>query len=186
MGQTAPTRKAQLRRHFLSRRRDLAADARQRQSFDVCHRVLATDAYRSCRTVVAYEPIGAEVDPAGVVAAARSSRRHLYLPSSADGALEFVSPETGRSLAGNGTEVLILVPGVAFDPSGTRLGRGGGWYDRVLPRFTAARHAGIGFEEQLTEGLPRDAWDVPMHLIVTEARVVTPEAPTATSQEPIP
>ncbi|MGN0835824.1 MAG: 5-formyltetrahydrofolate cyclo-ligase [Akkermansia sp.] len=62
---------------------------------------------------------------------------------------------------------LILVPGVAFTPSGERLGYGGGFYDNYLPRCTRARRLALAFAEQLTDSLPTEPHDcrVPlMHL----------------------
>jgi 5-formyltetrahydrofolate cyclo-ligase len=66
----------------------------------------------------------------------------------------------------------VLAPGLAFDRSGARLGRGGGFYDRFLadPRLRAIR-IGVCFEPQLVEAVPRDAHDAVMDLVVTPAGV---------------
>ena len=67
----------------------------------------------------------------------------------------------------------VLVPGVAFDADGRRLGYGGGYYDRLLPLLaaTAQRVAGA-FESQLVDGVPAAAHDVGIDCVVTERRVV--------------
>lgn len=63
---------------------------------------------------------------------------------------------------------LIIVPGVAFDRGGHRLGYGGGFYDRFLPRCPRAVWMGLAYEAQtIGETLPQP-WDVPLHRIVTE------------------
>jgi 5-formyltetrahydrofolate cyclo-ligase len=89
---------------------------------------------------------------------------------------------------------LILTPGLAFDPSGYRLGRGAGFYDRFLAKHSSRAHAaghtqsarppaagtrsvcGVAFEEQIVDAVPRDAWDHPLELIVTDRRVLRPRA----------
>lgn len=66
---------------------------------------------------------------------------------------------------------LMLVPGVAFDPFGNRLGRGGGYYDRLLGGFNGVSVA-VAFDFQLYPDIPHDAHDIPVDLIVTEIKVV--------------
>jgi 5-formyltetrahydrofolate cyclo-ligase len=64
---------------------------------------------------------------------------------------------------------LVLVPGVAFDANGHRLGRGKGFYDRLLQNFTGKK-LGIGFDEQIVDAVPAGKNDVMMDLIVTPTR----------------
>ena len=66
---------------------------------------------------------------------------------------------------------LVLVPGVAFDANGHRLGRGKGFYDRLLENFTGKK-IGTAFDEQMVEAVPVEKNDVRMDLIVTPARCV--------------
>ncbi|CAG0963127.1 5-formyltetrahydrofolate cyclo-ligase [Burkholderiales bacterium] len=67
----------------------------------------------------------------------------------------------------------VLVPGVAFDPAGGRLGYGGGYYDRLLPMLPAraVRVAGA-FSAQVVDAVPRAPHDITMDTVVTEAGVV--------------
>jgi 5-formyltetrahydrofolate cyclo-ligase len=73
---------------------------------------------------------------------------------------------------------LVVVPGVAFARNGARLGRGGGFYDRLLahPQLKALR-VGLCFEECLAENLPEDAHDQRMHWVVTDRQCI--ECPPA-------
>lgn len=64
---------------------------------------------------------------------------------------------------------MILVPGSGFDLSGNRLGRGKGFYDRILERTTGLI-IGVAFDWQITEGIPSEAHDISMHRIVTPSR----------------
>lgn len=65
---------------------------------------------------------------------------------------------------------LIVVPGLAFDRKGARLGMGGGYYDRLLslPRYRDALRLGLAYSFQLVDRLPREDWDVPVHAVCTE------------------
>jgi 5-formyltetrahydrofolate cyclo-ligase len=66
---------------------------------------------------------------------------------------------------------LIIVPGVAFDTHGNRLGRGGGYYDRMLDGFSGTT-AAAAFEFQLFSNIPYESCDMPVNYIVTESKVV--------------
>ena len=66
----------------------------------------------------------------------------------------------------------VLVPGLAFDRLGRRLGRGGGHYDRLLPRLPAAcLRIGVCFQGQLRDTVPAEAWDQGVDAVATEAGV---------------
>ena len=60
-----------------------------------------------------------------------------------------------------------LVPAVAFDRAGYRLGRGGGYYDRFLPRLSCPR-IGLCYRAFVLSALPAEDWDVPVDRIITE------------------
>lgn len=66
---------------------------------------------------------------------------------------------------------LVLVPGIAFDWHGHRLGRGQGFYDRLLVRVRGVK-CGIAFDEQMTNTIPAEAHDVRMDFILTPTRCV--------------
>ena len=67
---------------------------------------------------------------------------------------------------------VVIVPGTAFTADGHRLGQGGGWNDRFLPRLRPGTpKIGVGFAPQLVEVLPVEPHDVPLDLIVTDEAV---------------
>lgn len=78
---------------------------------------------------------------------------------------------------------LVVVPGVAFDRRGRRLGHGFGYYDRFLATLPeGVTRVGLAFTHQVVPEVPVDAWDVPVHAVVTEEGVIraahAPGAPT--------
>jgi 5-formyltetrahydrofolate cyclo-ligase len=68
---------------------------------------------------------------------------------------------------------LIVIPGLAFDQNGYRVGYGGGYYDRFLARCPQALSVGLAYEMQILECVFPAEWDVPIHRIVTENRLIS-------------
>ena len=64
---------------------------------------------------------------------------------------------------------LVIVPGVVFDHYGYRIGYGGGYYDRFLPKTRKdAKKIALGFGIQVMERVPRESFDIPVNMLVTE------------------
>lgn len=66
---------------------------------------------------------------------------------------------------------MIVVPGIAFDRKGRRLGRGKGFYDRLLAGSKATK-IGIGYEFQLVDEVPTESHDIPMDIVITEKTTI--------------
>jgi 5-formyltetrahydrofolate cyclo-ligase len=66
----------------------------------------------------------------------------------------------------------VVVPGVAFDVRGYRIGYGAGYYDRFLPSCSRAIFIGLAFEIQVVDRIPNDEWDMPLHMVITEERII--------------
>ncbi|MDR3687367.1 MAG: 5-formyltetrahydrofolate cyclo-ligase [Coriobacteriia bacterium] len=72
----------------------------------------------------------------------------------------------------------VIVPGVAFDVQGTRLGYGGGYYDRLLPMMRPeCVRIGVAFDEQVLEHIPTEDHDECVDIVVTPARIIRPDTP---------
>ncbi len=75
---------------------------------------------------------------------------------------------------------LVVVPGLAFDPAGRRLGQGYGYYDRFLAGLGGtALTVGLAFSWQLVPDVPVDTWDVPVDAVVTEDGIIRPSGAAA-------
>lgn len=143
--------------------------------------------------ISAYWPLGDEVDPRPLLLALAARGQALALPAirAAGAPLDFRAWRPGDALqaAGFGTREplteaplvqpdLLLVPLLAFDSQGYRLGYGGGFYDRslaLLRRTGDILAVGLAYAAQQVAAVPREATDQPLDLVVTEAGVVTPE-----------
>lgn len=67
---------------------------------------------------------------------------------------------------------IVLVPALAVDLAGNRLGRGKGFYDRTLGKFPAARKLAVVFDSEVLEYVPTDHWDEKLHGVVTPSRTI--------------
>lgn len=184
MGEDHEQTKRLLRRELQEARRRLRGSA-QAMSSAACLRLAGLAEFFGARHVVLYAPIDGEVDPGGVAAAAAD--RAVYYPRTDGGRLEVLEaeasalvpgrfgipePTSGAPLREGTRDAVFVVPGLAFDLEGVRLGRGGGWYDRVLARYPEAVRVGLAYEFQVLPRLPAASWDVRMDALVTEARVL--------------
>jgi 5-formyltetrahydrofolate cyclo-ligase len=144
--------------------------------------------------VSAYWPMGDEIDPRPLMLALHSLGHRLVLPAirAAGQPLDFRAWQPGEPLvpAGFGTQEpaatapsvapsVLLVPLLAFDAAGYRLGYGGGFYDRSLALLHAAGDTlavGLAYADQQVAAVPRGATDQPLDLVVTERDVIVPAA----------
>ncbi len=139
--------------------------------------------------VAGYVAIGTEADPAALLAQIDQRGCPIALPWFADrnasmrfrawtpGDLLEQAPFGGGQPSGDSPQLtpsVLILPLVAFDRSGTRLGQGGGHYDRFLETLPDARAIGLAWSAQEAEALPRDPWDVPLTHILTEREWITP------------
>ena len=151
--------------------------------------LLADARVRDAGTVYLYMSFGAEVGTRGLAAALAAGGAEIIAPAperASDPLRDAVRVTAGAGYSDgepsslaigllNGFDIqrvdLFLVPGLAFDRHGHRLGYGGGFFDRLL---AAARPdglaIGLAFDLQLAAPLPAEAWDVPLGAIVTPAR----------------
>ena len=158
------------------------------------HVVIMPDALRDRlmpgMVIAAYVPIGGEVDPAPLVAAARAAGCTIALPHVVDRAtpLRFLNaagtlsdgPFGLRQPAADAATLvpdIILTPLVGFDRQGNRLGQGAGHYDRAFADHPAAWRIGLAYSVQEIPALVPDPWDVPLHAILTEQEWIVPMPP---------
>ncbi len=183
-----PADKAALRLWLLDRARALSAEERAEASSRVQDRLLALSAFAAARVIALYAPLPAELSTERLFARARAAGKTVVLPGYADREPElraagepaelterrhgFLQPPPGPAVPAAEVD-LFVVPGVAFDRGGRRLGRGQGYYDRLL---AAARpdawRAGVCFDHALLPRLPAQPHDAPVDYVATPSALL--------------
>jgi 5-formyltetrahydrofolate cyclo-ligase len=194
--------KRSLREALVAARRAIPPEERADRSRAIASRLVSLDAFIRATAVALHASMGAEVDTAPIAELALLAGKRVAYPRVVAGSrvLAFAACAPEALIPGAfGTREpppeapsvplpaidLVVVPGVAFDVSGRRLGRGGGYYDAtlaLLPRGAAC--LGIAFEAQLVAAVPEEPHDRRLDGVVTEARVLFTLTPSPESGIP--
>lgn len=187
--------KAALRNRLLAARRAVSEEVRQNESEHLCAHL--PDAVGEATVVAAYVPIGTEPGSSAILDALAQRRATILLPVARTGPdgqhlpLQWGRYEPGRLVAGRfglrepaepwlpasalGDAQVVLVPALAVDRRGVRLGRGGGFYDRSLPlRRPGARLVAVVRDSEFLDRLDAEPHDVPMTHALTPGRGLVP------------
>lgn len=193
--------KAELRRQMRKLRANMGDEARAAASLAIVQRVLAHESYAQAETVALYADFRQEVQVEALLAGARRDGKRVVLPRVEDGGtltLRLVLPEAPLVLSPLGIAEpasssptvaprqvdLFVVPGLAFDTRGGRLGYGRGHYDRLLLSAQGnATLVGLAFECQVVDAVPLEVHDVRLNHVVTERRWLAGQAPGADRRE---
>lgn len=173
-------------------RRHLSAEFRRQASREILRRLTALDHFRRAEVLHTYVSWQEEVDTQELLRVMWQERKkvvtpkvivsppqleHYLLPhfeALAPGAFGILEPshERGALPFADFKKIdLIIVPGLAFDRRGNRLGYGGGYYDRLLAEFAAPKVA-LAFSAQIVDAIPTEAHDQRVDMIVTEREVI--------------
>jgi 5-formyltetrahydrofolate cyclo-ligase len=172
--------KAALRKRIAAQKQLYTEEDRLKGSLSIKARIESLDVFRQARTVLLYYSLPDEVQTLPMLAEWISRKRCLlpqvqgsnltvreYLPGNSLQTGYMGIPEsTGNIFPDLDRIDLIIVPGIAFDAKKNRLGRGKGYYDRLLSHAKAVK-AGICYDFQLVEKVPVSACDVPMDCVIT-------------------
>ena len=179
-------RKAELRAQVLARRSALPADQRSAAGTLIRDAVLAEPQVQMAGTIAAYYSIGAEPGTHGLVFALWKRGSYVLLPVlRPDGDLDWASyegpdsmvpgprgllepGEPPRGVDAVATADAVLVPALAVDGAGRRLGRGGGSYDRALARVgPLVPLIALVYDDELVEHVPAESHDIPVRATVS-------------------
>ena len=185
-------RKAALRAQILARRSALPAEQRARAGRAIRDVLLDRPEVQMAGTIAAYYSIGAEPDTRGLVYALWKRGSYVLLPVlRPDGDLDWASYEGPDSLVPGsrglrepgepprGVDAVaradaVLVPALAVDAAGRRLGRGGGGYDRALARVgPLVPLIALVYDDELVGHVPAEAHDIPVRAAVTPRAGIT-------------
>ena len=178
-----------LRSEFLALRRAIGPEDRHRADVAICRNIRSMACYRAAEHVAVYATDGTEPD---LSALCGEDGKRFYFPRYVAERNEYElvgvddpgsglvrakfgllepRPELPAAPAGILARMLILTPAVACDRHGVRLGRGGGFYDRMLAGESGAV-AAVVYGCQMTENLPREPHDRPVDFAVTDEEIL--------------
>ena len=195
--------KEPLREALLARRDALPGTHRAAASVAIQRRIESLPVFRRATGVHCYVSMRTEVETEGIFRACWARGKSTFVPFQIrepralgwalrkpgdrlpPGSFGVPEPEPERRSPENGKKIdLILVPGVAFDRRGNRLGYGKGFYDLFLSSLLKtgvkmedhASHSpaivGLAFSLQMVDSIPQDSWDVSMEKVVTEGEII--------------
>jgi 5-formyltetrahydrofolate cyclo-ligase len=190
--------KRELRKRLRAVRSTMPPAAVAERSARITERVLSLDVWKRARTVALFSSMPDEVQCASLVMAARESEKRVALPvvvdeapglifrAGWDGAKAYPTamsaygidePDESAPTIAYGELDLVLVPALAVDDLGHRIGYGGGYYDRTLPLCASAAWVAVAFDFQMVAEVPTRAGDVAVHAIATDKRLLHCAAP---------
>lgn len=173
-----------IRRNIREQRSELDSAWMETTSGLICERIQSLEVFKEADVIGIYLALPGEVQLDALINRCRQLGKRLCVPvfdpqtkrcvmaewhantELVAGKWDVLEPSEHRKTA-DGEIDLMLVPGVAFDTNGERLGRGGGHYDRMLST-SCAYHLGLAFQFQMVDTLATEKHDVPMGLVVTE------------------
>lgn len=178
--------KSQLRNKFKSIRDTLPF--KESKSEAICEKFLNSDIYKSSSNILLYSPIKSEVDIGFILNKALSDGKRVAFPLCLDkcGSMEFYyitseedlingtfgikEPRSNCEKASCDSLSVCLVPGIAFDLFGTRLGYGKGYYDRFLKGFCGIS-VGISYHDCTVYCLPKSEHDIKVNYLITDKSI---------------
>lgn len=185
--------KENLRRYILRLRNRQSIGEVEQKSADIVEQVLLLHEYVRARGIACYVSKDSEVNTRTLIRNALDRDKRVLVPVVKAGDIDLFFSEVkdlGKELAPGTFGILepkpesvrpvdleavdlIFVPGIVWDRDGYRLGWGRGYFDRVLTKLPEhVRSAGLAFNMQLINRVPRDQFDVPVDMVVTESRVI--------------
>ena len=177
--------KKALRREIGAKKRALTAREIEDRSARLAEKLYATAQYREAKSLYAYLSFNQEVRTNPIIERAWADGKRVAVPKvlgdrmdfiwidsfdnlAPQGAFGILEPIENGPVADDGT-ALILMPGLAFDPRGHRVGYGGGYYDRYLAAQPHHPTVALCYDFQLFEHLDVEEYDVPVDVIITDA-----------------
>jgi len=180
--------KAEIRTRRRAVRRAMPHEARLARSSAICERLIALPEWVEARTVLAFVSMRNEVQTQEAVAAARAAGKRVgatrMLPDHSDlevreWRLEDALEESGQMFQQPPPDAppiaaaevdLVIVPALAADSRGYRIGYGKGYYDRLLPTLPRAFRAAVIFDFELIAEVPEHPYDTPVDMVITDVR----------------
>ncbi|MBO5317168.1 MAG: 5-formyltetrahydrofolate cyclo-ligase [Oscillospiraceae bacterium] len=173
--------KKELRRQIQQKKRAMSEEQIEVASRELARKFLATEAYRDAKTLYGYLPYNQEVRTAAILAQALKDGKQVAVPKVYGEEMRFILLEdlsgVEKGYAGIPEPVadgpvaqdptaLVLMPGLAFDAEGHRIGYGGGFYDRFLEKEPGHPTVALCYDFQMLERLETQEHDIPVDMVI--------------------
>lgn len=182
--------KKSLRKEMRARRKSLTEFERQTFSTEIVEKFLTQEIYQTSKIIMAYVSMTEEVQLQKIFVDVFNSKKILAVPfivgkgemlavqvpnfdvlqvgefgilTVREGLRHFIDAEKINC---------VIVPGAAFDIHKNRLGLGGGFYDKFLPRAVNAKKIALAYDFQIMDAIPTEPHDSPVDMIITEKRII--------------
>ena len=172
--------KSEIRKAIRAKKKELGKDQLLAMSRPITELIEANKQYHEAPIVMLYHPLWDEVDVRPLFDRALASGKRVILPTvKGDDIIPVEITSDTQWVVGDfdilepvaspyqGAIDLIVIPGVAFDLSLNRLGRGKGYYDRFLAHHPNTYRLGVCFKFQIVPEVPTESFDLPMHELIT-------------------
>ena len=176
--------KSLLRQYIRAQKRQHAVAELAAMIKEICNRVFASAWWQEAGTLLLYYPLSDEVDVRLLIREAFEDGKRVLLPvvkgdelelhlyegesSLRKGAFGIMEPQGPLFAPEHYDEIdLAIIPGVAFDKEGHRLGRGKGYYDRLLPKLESAKLVGVCWPFQLLDEVPSEPHDISVEEVIS-------------------
>ena len=175
--------KQKIRNTILMKLQTQKEENRNKKSLQIKNKLFRNRVFKKAKTVMFYMPFGGEVDTVDMIKAAQKLGKTVVVPVCGknrmmkpcvlkDGATLLRGPygirEPALKKPVNFKSLdLVIVPGLAFDKEGRRLGRGKGYYDRFLPKVSGHSVAiGLAYDFQILPNIPTTRYDADVHKVI--------------------
>lgn len=178
--------KQDIRNRVKEHRQQLDAAVLEEKSRSVKEKIVSTPEFKKAACIYVYVDFGGEAATREIIKAAMKAGKRVAVPKVNGDSMEFyyiedladLSPgtwgimEPGTQNPASEEEALMLMPGVAFDEKGNRIGYGKGYYDKYLHSHNRHYKMGLAFEYQIFQQVPHEETDVRADAIITESRII--------------
>jgi 5-formyltetrahydrofolate cyclo-ligase len=174
--------KKEIRNRIKKLKKAVSAEELKRQSEMIREKVIGSATFKNAEHILLYWPLPDEVDTRTILNTFKD-KKHLYLPVIKGDDLEIflyegeekmvpgekygIPEPAGKKIEDESLIDLVIVPGVAFDKQNNRLGRGAGYYDRILKRLPGSKKTGLAFNFQIIDEIPVETHDIRMDEVIT-------------------
>lgn len=180
------TDKKELRKTIRELKRRITPTLAYSSANDVLHNLEKIAIFKRSKSILLYSSLPDELDTAPIIGTCLGQCKDIYLPRVegndivilkandlhlAKGSYNIYEPTGDNIITDISIIDIAIIPGIAFDKKGNRLGRGKGFYDRFLSNFKGTK-IGIGYEFQLLDAIPVEEHDKCMDWVVTPNAVI--------------